>query len=256
MLAVDFKRCVKAPVFYISILLLYLCMVIGIAEELGISEHAQEMLMLFQITTSTGIAHIVVPVLVILPCALVYAEEIKEGFFYYNLIRTKKSSYILSKIVTSVCTALAVAAGAVVLFLITCMLLGIRGIGNGIADMYQGTYFQAYLEAGKTYIPFAAHLAAYIIFAGAWPLISLITSTYTGNKYIITAAPFIAERVISYVTEIINNRFLIPHLTLLKGTVLDLPYGGILHAFCYHGILTGLLSAVFVLRMKRKFKDG
>lgn len=256
MLSVDFKRCVKSPVFYISILLLYFCMMIGIMEDLWIPEHADDMLMLFQITTSLGIAHIAVPVFVILPCALLYAEEAKDSFFYYNLIRTTKKSYITSKIVTCVCTGMMVAAGAVILFLITCMLVGIHGIGNGLDGMYLDTYFQRYIETGKSYVPFLAHLITYVIFAGAWPLISLIVSTYTASKYVITAAPFFVERIVSYLTEIINISIIMPQLTLLKGPVLYLPYGGIPHAFCLNGILIGILSMVFVMRMKRKFRDG
>lgn len=90
------KRILKSPVFGMCIILLVSVMLIGCYGDLEAArENHSSVLYLFIVTNSVGIAHVLVPVITVVPFLFFYVEEMEKKSVYYRIIRMESKKSIM-----------------------------------------------------------------------------------------------------------------------------------------------------------------
>lgn len=130
-----------------------------------------------------------VPIVAAVPFTTAFLDDIKSGFIKHFLTRTRFNSYIIGKI-----TACAVAGGLAL------------GIGTGLgtfAIKLIAAPIEAPMYVGQEHIWKATALIPFFLSGALWPLVGMLLSAITMNKYMAYASPFI----IYYVFVILAERY-------------------------------------------------
>ena len=251
------KRLLGSGVFWGTVFLFAAIMIAGAYEDIqSAGANSSSVLYLFLVTSSVGISHVLVPVLTIIPFAFFYAEELEKKAAYYSLIRCSKRSYYGSNIAAAVLSSMLVSAFALLVFVIVCLLSGAGSeFGGSEASFFEGSIYGSWLENGNGNWILPLKLLAFVVYSAPWGVLCLAVSVFSKNKYIIIAAPFLIEKAVGTITQMIPSLWLlIPGLTLLKGTSLRLPYGGIPYALGYNGVIVAALSVFYYVMSKRRYR--
>lgn len=249
------KNLLQSPGLWIATVVLALSLISGVYDEVPYSAHLPNgLLYFFSVTTSVGIAHVVLPAIVAFPAALMYREE-AGGAMYYHLIRSDRKKYISAKLFAGLFAEAVCVAGAVILFVAYCAFYGKAQIGKALYN-YQGSVWEAGVIAGRSAPVFAGSIVAFLLYALPWSLVSLVVSTYTRNRYLVMAASFLVCQFLNIAGELIGWRWLRPDSCLLKGATLQLWGGGLSFCVLYVGVFCLGLCAFFSWRIRRKLKNG
>ena len=255
MLRTNLKKVIYSTAFWGSVILLAGSMVFGVYSDLqNARNNSISVLYYYLVTTSIGISHVLIPIITIIPFTFFYVEELDKKAVYYSLIRCSKRKYYLANIFTAIISATLVTLLAILIFMIVCLGFGANlQITDVIIDYYSETFFQLWIERGMLVEVLLINICVFVMFSIPWTLLSLAVSILSKNKYIIISSPFIMFMTASYVTEMVSADLLNPGLMLLKGSILQMPYGGILYVIVYHGIFILSFSIFYYCMSKRRF---
>lgn len=251
------KRLLGSRVFWIAVVMYAAIMAAGVYGDM---EHAgansTSVLYLFVVTSSLGIAHVLVSIVPIIPFAFFYVEELDKKAVYYHLIRSSKRSYYCSNIAAAFLSSVLVTVFALLLFILVCMVFGasLFACGDSMMSYFEGTVYAQWLENGRAIPVLLIKLLAFVAYASPWGLLCLVISIYSKNKYVIVAFPFICSIAVSYLLQISPLSILDPGLTLLKGSILKMPSGGIFYALGYHLVWITVSSVFYYVMSRRRFR--
>ena len=249
------KQLLGSGVFWGTVLLFAVIMVAGAYSDLPAARaNSLPVLYLYLVTSTVGIAHVLVPVVTILPFAFFYVEEMEKKAVYYKLIRCSKRAYYGSNIAVAVLSPILVSALALLDFVLVCLGYGAGfGYSNGMVSFFEGSMYADWLLDGRHVWVLLVKLLAFVARSAPWGLLCLAASVFSKNKFVILAAPFLIERSVSLVIQMLGLWLLDPGMPLLDGPSLRLPWGGIPYALCYNGILVAALSAFYYVMSKRRY---
>lgn len=256
MIRIEIKKILKNPAFYAAVMLMCIAFYFGIYQE-----RSSNILYLFEVTTSIGIVHVLMPALVVLPYASTCAEEINSDFYRYVVIRGSAGKYICSRIIASIISAFLVCVAAEMLFVVWLIVFKDGYVGEGLftnARSMEGTFYQAFCEEGRYIVPLACKMYAFSIAGIIWALFALMLCCFTGNRYVVIAGPFLANTAFSFLMQSLELPLglLDPGLLLIKGPVHGLACGGLIYVTLYQmcGIL--LLGSIIWMVFGRRIKNG
>lgn len=253
------KRSIGSPVFAGCVVLLTLIMVIGCyPSDLAFARtHPMSVLYCFLVTSSVGVAHVVVPLITVIPFLFHHVEELHKGAVYFRLIRGNRKSEFAGKITAALLSALSVSFLSLLLFTGICLLLGAGGeAGPALPSWFAGRFFGEKVKT-DTWSVYAVHGLAFLLYSLPWVLIGLVASLFLKNWYMVFALPFVAEIVMCYITERPGLYWLHPGTGLLKGRVQALYGGGIFYSALYYGgVCVGLIMLYGFLWMRRWRNEG
>ena len=253
------KKILKNPVLYGAIALLTGLMCMGCYGDLAAAgENKISVIYCYIVANSVGISHVLVPVVTSIPFLSVYVEEHDKKLVYYQIIRSKsRRKYYGMQWLAALATSLSVAVISLFLFTIVCLLSGAGFGSNDSMKMYfEGTYFADYVKNDFTIRTYLIHCFAFLLYASPWPLIGMLVSSFSSNKYVIMASPFIALLAGNYITELLSVDTLHPGMTLLIGNEFRYqPYGGIFHTIRYFTVLIVILTVILSIRITGKMKN-
>lgn len=253
------KAIILSPIFWVCSFSLFFCLIIGVFEELQVAqENNISILYCFKLTTSIGIGHVVIPVLASTPFVYHYVEELNKKVIYYRIIRSRINVYYLSNIIVAVISTILLVLISVITFTIICFISGCTFYSGSIEEqIFANTWFYEWIVNNELFCVFLLYIIAFVLFSLPWTIISLVTSLIVKNRYIILASPFIINIALSFSMQWLHLDYLDPGITLLKGILLRLPYGGIFHSLAYNGVFTIALALVYYSISRRRFKhDG
>lgn len=255
MIRTNMKKILKSGVFWGSVTLFVIIMVVGVYTDLLAAKGNQiSVIYFYLVTNSVGIAHVLVPIITIIPFTFFYVEELDKKAVYYKLIRCSKKNYYVSNIVTSILSSVLVSVIALTVFFIICIVFGANFSADSVIEVYyEGTYFEAWIENEQIILLVVVNVIMFLLFSIPWGLLSLAVSVLSKNKYIIIASPFIIFMGGSCIAEMMSLSMLHPGLMLLKGAILKMPYGGIFYATGYHMVFSFLFSVFYYVMSKRRF---
>ncbi|MCH5341812.1 MAG: hypothetical protein J1E01_10110 [Acetatifactor sp.] len=257
MLRVRMKRLLVSRVFWAAVVLFAGIMIAGAYGDLLVAgANASSILYLYMVTTSIGIAHVLIAAVPTIPFAFFYVEELEKKAVYYNLIRCSKRSYYLSNIVAAVLSSVLVTVFALLIFVLVCLAFG-AGFENSRSLMYayEESVFAAWLEDGRLVYVLLINLLAFVAYSSPWGLLCLVISIFSKNKYAIISFPFIFHIASSYTLQLSPLARFDPGLTLLQGLfVLRMPYGGIFYALGYHGVFITVFSVYYYAMSRRRYR--
>jgi|GEM_PF-6437577 len=255
MLRTNLKKVIGSFVFWITIILFAGSMVFGVYGDLqNARDNSMSVLYCYLVTNSVGISHVLIPVMTIVPFTFFYVDELDKKSVYYNLIRCSKRKYYLANILTVIISAALVSALAILVFVIVCFGFGANlKVTEVIIEYYADTFFMSWVERGMLVEILLVQICSFVLYSIPCGLLSLAISILSKNKYVIIASPFILDMAISYGTEILSIHWLNPGLMLLKGPMLQKPFGGLLYAIGYHMVLILILSIFYYGMSKRRF---
>lgn len=253
------KRSICSPVFAGSILLLTFIMVIGCyPADLAVArENPMSVLYCFLVTSSVGVAHVVVPLITIIPFLFHQVEDLHKGAVYFRLARGNRRGEMAGKITAALLSAMLVSLVSLFLFTGVCLLFGVGGDpGTALPSWFAGRFFEERIKT-DTWSVYAVYGLAFVFYSMPWVLIGLVASLIVKNWYMVFALPFIAEIVVCYVTENPTLYWLHPGTGLLKGRVQNLFGGGIFYSFLYNGgMCLGLILLYRFLWIRRWRNEG
>lgn len=253
---VRMKQLLGSGVFWGTVLLFAVIMVAGAYADLPAARaNSSSVLYLYLVTSTVGIAHVLVPVVTILPFAFFYVEEMEKKAVYYNLIRCSRRAYYGSNIAVAVLSSMLVSGLALLIFVLVCLGYGAGfAYSSSAASFFEGSMYAVWLTDGKHVWVLLVKLLAFVVYSAPWGLLCLAASVFSKNKYVILAAPFLMEWSVTLVLQMLGVWQLDPGMTLLKGPYIRLPWGGIPYALGYHGILVAALSAFYYGMSKRRYR--
>ena len=255
MLRTSLRKILGSAVFWGTSVLFAAIMVLGAFSDIAAAvNNPIPILYCFIVTSTVGIAHVLMPVISIIPFTFFYVDELDKKSVYYNLIRCSKRKYYFSNIFSALISSALVTVTALALFVIVCIIFGASlDTTPAFLSFFGGGTFYSWLEAGNSLGVMVLHFGAFILFSLPWGLVSLVVSLYTNNRYVIIAAPFILSMAFSYITEMAALDFLNPGYMLLKGPLRQELWGGFFHALIYQLLCVLLLSGFYYFKSKRRY---
>lgn len=249
------KRLLGSGVFWGTVVLFAVIMIAGVYGDLIIARgNSMSVLYMFVVTTAIGIAHVLVAIITIIPFAFFYVEELEKKAVYYNLIRCSKRSYYLSNIATAFFSSVLVTVFALLLFVLVCLAFGAGFDPSRMIYYYEGTVYAPWMEDGHIIPVLLIEFLSFVAYSSPWGLLCLVISIFSKNKYVIIAFPFILHIAVSYGLQSSPLSILDPGLTLLKGSVLRMPCGGIFYALGYHGVWIAVFSVFYYVMSRRRYR--
>lgn len=258
MLGVRMKRLLGSRVFWTAVILFAGIMIAGAyGDLLHAGANASSVLYLYWVTTSIGIAHVLIAAVPTIPFAFFYVEELEKKAVYYNLIRCSKRSYYLSNIAAAVLSSVLVTVFALLIFVLVCLAFG-AGFENSRSLMYayEVSVFGEWLEDGRLVYVLLINLLAFVAYSSPWGLLCLVISVFSKNKYVVISFPFIFHIAASYTLQLSPLARFDPGLTLLHNSlfVLRMPYGGIFYALGYHAVFIAVFSVCYYVMSRRRYR--
>ncbi len=256
MFRVRMKQLLGSGVFWGTVLPFAVIMVAGAYTDLPAARvNSSSVLYLYLVTSTVGIAHVLVPVVTILPFAFFYVEEMEKKAVYYNLIRSSKRAYYGSNIAAAVLSSMLVSAFGLLIFVLVCLGYGaVFGYSDAVLSFFEGSIYGDWLTDGRHVWVLLVKLLAFVVLSAPWGVLCLAVSVFSRNKYVILAAPFLIEWAVSVVLQMLGLWLLDPGMTLLNGPGLRLPFGGIPYSLGYNGALVAILSTFYYVMSKRRYR--
>lgn len=245
------KNTILSPSMAFAVAGLYLSMIVS-GWPLGNSD----LLYNFQATISLGFTAFFIPAVSVIPICYFQYNLLSGKTLQYYLIRTKKTNYFFSACGGAVLSGAVVMILAFILFSITCLIyspIGPPHIGDGLFS--NNSLF--YSELAK--YPILSYLLNGFVFAmngTIWPMLSLMCFSFTSNRYVVVALPFVVRTIVGYFAQSCQIYPLDPAQLLLKGIAREWVGGGIPYLLLYVGCLIMFTMGIFLFFEYRRLADG
>lgn len=252
LLRIEIENMLKNKTFYISVILMWAALYIGIYQE-----RSSDILYLFENTTTIGFVHMLLPALVSLPYVAKMSDEINTYYYRYIIVRSSVKHYFFSRVYASIISAVLVCSVSESLWIMGIVVLRGGYVGSGMDSEYLiGSFYESFYKGQNYIVPLICKMYAFSISGIMWTLFSLLIACFTNNKYVVIAGPFLAQSALNFCTELLDLPILNPGLLLLKGPIYFMPGGGLVHITlyqCFAGSLFGGLSWIII---KRRIHNG
>lgn len=188
--------------FLLSVGILYLFLFFSAWEDIG---SGMDTLLLLQVTNELGVAILLRPIAAALPISFFLMREWGSSYYQMVLSRSSCVRYAVSKVVCAYFIGFAVPFLADLLLLFTaaiCSPTWIFGSSLGASSRL----FPTLLVQGKPFLALLLYVAGFSLAGSIWSVLIVGVSVFTTNGYVLVAAPFLLERVFSYVLQFIGRK--------------------------------------------------
>ena len=243
--------------FGLSVFLMYIALIFCVIDEYrwgGVLE--DRLLYMLQVATDYGIGIVIIPIFAAVPIGS-RTTDIISG--YRCIGRTTRKRYVSSQIVSSIISGFLVIMIPLLLFIITLLILGYRGVGFGIEGTYEDTVIYFFLMEGNGMLILLMRCVLLSLFGASCAVLVTLLSMFTSNRYILCALPFIIIEIFHFCTNwqcVVF--FLNPMVTFLSCTpyINYYPFGGIPNALLYHITWILIFSLIYKTVYKWRFLNG
>lgn len=211
-------------------------------------------LLIFQITSELGVAVMLRPIAAALPIAFFLMREWGTRYHTFVLSRSSCGQYAAAKVAAAYIVGFAVPFSACLLLLAIAAILSPASI-TGLAES-SVRIFPHLLARGWPFLALLLYITVFSLAGAIWSVATVGLSMLTTNGYVLVAAPFLLERVLSYILQFFG-RF--APMLLCLDTSQGYAYhisGGVGIQFIYSIFLS---TAVFILvfwKIKRRLRHG
>lgn len=258
------RRILKSRIFYICIAISTAILTLGCYQYLLLAKEMEiSLIECIDVTMgSGGIYEVIAPALISVPFLLFYTEELGKKFIYYQMLRSDKKRYYGGQLVSALIITCLIIIISLIIFCVICFAHGIIWENVGWFTKFDPSNIKEYFYGDNTWKMTLWFLALTVMFCLPWPIVGMVVSLFTKNKYIVLAAPFIIYMAWNYLTQLIypkwnNILWVSPGSPLLR---MGLPWESywtieltILYPIVYHVIFIGGLSLIYLLITRRRF---
>lgn len=264
MLRTDWGKFIKRIDTNISIILVVVSLFSGAMNQLAFFSKAQTVETAFYFYDSSlfsGITNYIMPVLVAVPISGFLSEELEKGYYNLVIMRTMKIKYVVSKVVVTILSGMYIMTVGSVLFYFILNIMGypvMQDANSTLYGLYGETIYYALAEQGKGILAAALHMFNYVLTTIPWTMIVLAVCLYIRNKYLLMVIPVLVDKVlilIGYSDSRFSNINPSVWNTMTSAKVFE-PMGGLFYVLKVMGIIVCIGVALFLVGMRRKFKNG
>ena len=215
----------------------------------------------FDSSLFSGITDYIMPVLVAVPVSRYLCEELADGYYSLEIMRTTKIKYIISKIGVTIFSGIYIITTGSLLFYLALNILGcpiMHDADNTLKGLYGGTVYYALAEQGKGVFASMLHLLNYVLTTIPWTMMVLALCLYIRNKYLLMIIPVLVQKIlilIGFSNSCFANINPCVWNTMTSNKMFE-PMGGLFYVLKVMGIIICLNSILFLLGMRRKFRNG
>ena len=188
---------IRSKSYLASVGVLYLFLLIGAYEDLGVEVHA---LSIFEVSNMVGVAILLRPLIAALPVSFFLMREWGSKYYQMILMRGSCLQYSLSKSVAVFIVGFSVPLLANLLLFITILVISPAQIFN-LSYPTSGGVFPNLVNNGHANLALLLYILWYSLAGGIWAVMNLGVSLLTTNGYVLVSAPFLLERVFSYIIQ-------------------------------------------------------
>ena len=255
----DFHRAFLSWKVFLTMILIVFINLLSVASEQMLSSGKKEILYLYEITILGGSFTLLTMFLCLLPFGSAFCEDWKNQFIRPSIIRTNRSVYAWSKVIT-------VGASSFCLFIIsnmaTIIILCIVGhpmIGEHFKEygyeLYNTTTFGQLININPFLFLFVRVIMVSVQ-SMFWSVFSLTLSAFFTNVFVVYSSPIIAY----YISINTLSLFLPPYLRfdrLLYGSVdVGGPFMSVIYIVIYFIGLVVVAGSIFDYKVKERLNNG
>ncbi len=264
MVKVEIKKIICSVETYIAALVIFICLMVTIRDELNyamLGQYPVPIFYLYFMSIFKGLTDLVMPVVCILPLVISLWNDANSGYGNMVLIRTTKIKYIISKIVSAIFSGIYIMIIGSILFFI---ILYTMGIGENwdwltLSGVLSNTIYYEWAEAGKELPCAILMVACYSLTTIPWTMLTLVMGWCVKNKYVLVAIPVLVQQTMLYVCYAnIEKLFYINPATWNVSTtdMIEAEMGGLYFTLKVMLIITLICSSAFILLFRRRLKNG
>lgn len=263
MVKTELKKIVCRVETYICVALIVLCFFLGICDDLELFLKKDFMIpdfCFFYNSIFTGIVYTVLPILCVLPIVLSLWDENNSGYGNMVLIRTKKSSYITSKIISTIFSGIYIVILASVIFLLILKLFGVGNVTdavNSIAGMSDTIYYDWAID-GKWFRGLILIVFCFALTTIPWTMIALVSAQFVKNKYLLVAIPLLINKIMIFICYAYEELFLFNPVTWNVSTsvMVTEKMGGLYYVVKVMIIIVIICSVLYNALFRRRLRNG
>ena len=244
------KKLIRCPATYLAALALFASMVFSVIPYWSWPSMP---LYLFQFATYIGITGYFIPVAAVLPICYVRHALQRGGAWQFPLMHSSPRRYALGGLTAAFLSgALVMLLGLLLFFLFTVLVLPgplsfETTLDNGV------TPFNLELSGEGRYL-FRA--AVFLTNGAMWAAVAYAVSAFSANQYLCAAAPFALYIGVSFLAQALRWWYLDPAQLQIVSNVIYGSDGGVSYLTIYTLIIVVLCGVLFLLRLKRRLRDG
>ena len=270
MLSFYLKRILKSKLFYLCLAVTIFVLLFGASqilmraqERAGYNEAISILETLFSALELGGFYSMIAPALMSITFLFFYTEDMEKRTIYYQMLRGSRRKYYSGQITSALMSAGIMIAIALAVLVIVSMIAGVTWEHNGWwTYLFEGTNTEKYYYGDDSWKLTLWHLVLVVFYSLPWPLVGLIVSLFTKNRYVIMASPFVVFLLWNYIAQYIRINYewfawFIPTGPMLWIGVPWMPNWSLtltfLYPICYHVVFIGGLSLIYLLITKRRY---
>lgn len=209
MLKQEVRRVYLSPFFYLGIIVLVICSLLAVSEDI---RNNPDIIYLLD-EGAYGYNKMLIPILAGLAVADSYLIEIKNGYHYAVMSRTRRLKYCLSKIAVAIMTGMVTVLLSKLLFLLVVTIIvkilhGEIVVGDRIVESFDGivglkgsgNFATPYWIRRQNFLLYIGQIILYDgLYASIFPAMAFVASVFCSNKYIVLLTSYIYNEVMSLV---------------------------------------------------------
>lgn len=263
MVKTEIKKIVCRFETYICVALIVACLFMGIFDDLELflkKEYSQPDFCYYYNSIFIGIISTVLPIICVIPIVLSMWDENNSGYGNMVLVRTKKSRYIVSKIIAAVISGLYVVILGSMIFLLILKFMGVGNVTdniNSIVGLSDTIYYKWAIE-GKWFGGLVLVVFCFALTTIPWTMIALLAAQYIKNKYLLIAIPLLINKIMIFVCYSYDELFLFNPVTWNVSTniMITEKMGGLYFVLKVMAIVIVIFSIIYALSFNRRLKNG
>lgn len=263
MVKTELKKLVCRGETYICVVIMVASLFFGISTELEMffkNNIPFADIMLYYYSIFTGIADPVMPVICVIPIVLSIWDENNSGYGNMVLVRTKKSTYMVGKLIAAAFSGMYVVIMGSFIFFVLLRLMGVDNAVvciNSIEGISDTVYYEWALEgrwlSGLMLIVFSFSLTTI-----PWTLLALVCGQLVKNKYLLIAMPVLINKVMIFVCCYIDSLYYCNPLTwnTVTSVIVTEKLGGLFYQLKVMTIVMLICSILYIMLFRRRFRHG
>lgn len=264
MLRYQLRNIVFSPAMPAAILGLYVIMLIS----LFFVQHGPSDDLIRNVEELVGVGYggVFVPILSVLPFCAFLKQGCAGNERVFSLTRSRLSRFTVSTVLSGMLTGMVVTFCGIALYVLSCLLVGspygpmrlglgtLENIGGPNPELFD--FWMGF--AGRELWLLLLMCADYTAVGAFYPLLSLLCFSFTQNKYVVAAAPFLIRTALAYLGFVTGWWLIDPgQLDLMPGNYASwLPLGGIPYMLGYIGVAALLCGTVWAVKTSRGIRKA
>lgn len=264
------KRMILSKLFVVCLIITIIILLFGASkilmvagERAGYNEAISILETLHATMEFGGFYSVIAPALMSITFLYFYTEDMAKRAIYYQMLRTNRFRYYIGQIVSALVSAgLLIFVGLVVLVIVS-MIAGVSWNHEGWwVYLFEGTNTEKYYYGDDSWKLTLWHLVIVIFYSLPWPLLGMVISLFTKNRYVIMASPFVIFMLWNYITQFLwfDNNWIIWVIPTGPMLLIGVPWEPnwslgltFIYPIVYHVIFIGGLSLIYLLITRRRY---